>query len=104
MRRGGKGTTTASAIADKQAYEVGDTARLLVASPYRGAIKTLLTVERAGILSDEVIELAGNSQVLEIPILAEHTPNAYVSVVLVKGMDETNPAPSFRVGLAELKV
>jgi hypothetical protein len=91
-------------IADKQAYEVGDTARLLVASPYRGTVKALLTVERAGILSDEVIELAGNSQVLEIPILAEHTPNAYVSVVLVKGMDETNPAPSFRVGLAELKV
>ncbi len=64
----------------------------------------MLAVERGGILQHEVIELTGNSQVLELPVESEFAPNAYVSLVIVKGMDAANPNPSFRAGLAELKV
>ncbi len=52
-------------VADKAEYKVGETAEILVPSPYQGKVKALLTTERGRILSDKVIELAGNSQVAE---------------------------------------
>jgi len=85
-------------VADRDEYKPGDTAELLVASPYQDPVKALVTVERNHILSDEVIVLKGNSQVLRIPIVPDHAPNIYVSVVLVKGMDETSPSPRSRWG------
>jgi uncharacterized protein YfaS (alpha-2-macroglobulin family) len=91
-------------VADRDEYRVGDTAEVLVASPYQGPVKALLTMERDHILSQEVIEIEQNSQVLRIPIRAEHAPDIYVSLMLVKGMDETSPAPSFKMGLKQLKV
>ncbi len=91
-------------VADKNEYEVGDTAEILIPSPYQGKVKALVTVERGRVLSHQVIELAGNSQVLKLPIVAGHAPNIYVSVIVMKGMDETNLAPSFKMGMAQLKV
>jgi uncharacterized protein YfaS (alpha-2-macroglobulin family) len=91
-------------VADRDEYKPGETAELLVASPYQGPVKALVTVERNHILSHEVIDIEGNSQILRVPIKAEHAPNIYVSVVLVKGMDETSPEPSFKMGLKQLKV
>jgi uncharacterized protein YfaS (alpha-2-macroglobulin family) len=91
-------------VADRDEYKPGETAELLVTSPYQGPVKALVTVERNHILSEKVIDLEGNSQVLRIPILPDHAPNIYVSVVLVKGMDETSPSPSFKMGLKQLKV
>ncbi len=91
-------------IPDKKEYKPGETARLLVASPYPTPVKALLTVERGGILERSVIEVRGNSALLEIPIRPEYAPDVFVSVLLVKGIDASAPAPSFRMGLAELKV
>ena len=91
-------------VADKKEYAVGDTAQLLAASPYQTPVKALLTVERGGILSHEVIDVKRNSEVIRIPILDEYAPDVYASLILVKGMDATSPAPSFRMGLAPLKV
>ena len=91
-------------VADKDEYQIGDTAEVLIPSPYQGAVKALVTVERGRIISHQVIELDTNSEVLRLPITADLVPNAYVSVVIVKGIDKTSPAPSFKVGLVRLKV
>ena len=98
-------------VADKSEYEVGDTAEILVPSPYHtegaqseGKVKALLTTERGQVLSSKVIELAGNSEVIKLPITAEDAPNVFVSLVLMKGMDKATPLGSFKVGLAPLKV
>lgn len=91
-------------VADRDEYKPGDTARLLVASPYQGTVKALVTIERNHILDYQVIDLRGNSQTLEIPITPDHVPNIYVSVVLIKGMDESSPSPSFKMGFRQLKV
>lgn len=91
-------------IPDKKEYRPGETARLLVASPYQTPVKALLTVERGGILTRSVIDIRSNSEVLEIPIRPDFAPDVFASLFLVKGMDATSPAPSFRMGLAELKV
>ncbi len=91
-------------VADKKEYQAGDVAQVLVPSPYQGAVRALLTLERGRILSHEVITLTSNSETLAIPITGEHAPNIFVSIVLVKGMDEQTPAPSFKVGYVELPV
>jgi len=89
-------------VADKKLYEVGDTAKVLIPSPFPQAT-ALLTVERGHILSRRVLQLDTNSPVIEVPIEAGYLPNVYVSVVLVNVPDAQSP-PSFKLGYAELSV
>jgi uncharacterized protein YfaS (alpha-2-macroglobulin family) len=91
-------------VANQQNYTPGDTAEILIASPFQGEAYALLTVERGHIRSSEVLKLTTNSTVYRLPITPEMAPNVYVSVVIVKGVDDTNPRPNFKVGLVELKV
>jgi hypothetical protein len=46
------------------------------------------------VLDSQIITLESNSELIDIPITPEHIPNVYVSVVLIKGVDETNPTPA----------
>ena len=91
-------------VADKSLYAPGDTAHVLVPSPFTGPVRALLTLERGGVLESHVVTLTGNSQTLDIPITADHIPNIYVGVVLVKGVDGSNPTPAMRVGYVQLAV
>jgi len=74
-----------SLISDRTSYTIGETAELLIPSPYSGEQWALVTTERGGILSREVVLLPSNSSVIRLPITEEHIPNVYVSVVLVQG-------------------
>jgi uncharacterized protein YfaS (alpha-2-macroglobulin family) len=91
-------------VADKKLYEPGGTASILIPSPFSGPVKALVTIERAGIVSSEVITLEGNSETLDLPITEEYIPNIFVSVILVKGVDETNPTPAMRIGYVQINV
>jgi uncharacterized protein YfaS (alpha-2-macroglobulin family) len=91
-------------VADRDNYEPGDTAELLIASPFQGNTYALVTVERGHVRSHEVIELTSNSTLYKLPITPDMAPNVYVSVVIVKGIDETNPRPNFKIGITQLKV
>ncbi|MBU1089488.1 Ig-like domain-containing protein [Patescibacteria group bacterium] len=100
-------------IADKPEYAVGDTAKLLVKSPYQGEnVKALITVERENVIRKEVVTIESNAQSFEIPITEDLIPNAYVSVVIIKprvgetfnenGLD--TGAPAFKIGYAKLLI
>ena len=91
-------------VADKKVYEPGDTASILIPSPFVGPVQALVTIERGGIVSEEVITLEGNSETLELPIIEEYIPNIFVSVIIAKGVDETNPTPAMRIGYVQLNV
>lgn len=91
-------------ITDKQNYNIGDTAEILIASPFQGEVTALVTVERGDILQHEVITLETNSQVYELPITKDFAPNVFVSVLIVKGVDENNAYAQFRMGLVQLDV
>ena len=92
-------------VADKQLYEVGDTAKVLVPHPFQGEVEALVTIERGGILEARRVTLTGNSETLDIPIDESHVPNVFVSVVIVKGQGETeNDLGSFKIGMVELPV
>jgi uncharacterized protein YfaS (alpha-2-macroglobulin family) len=91
-------------IADQTDYTIGETAQILIASPFQGSAEALVTVERGKVLSAERITLDSNSYVYELPIIEDFAPNVFVSVLIVKGVDENNPVAAFRMGVVELGV
>jgi len=90
-------------VADEDSYSPGDVARILVQSPYDQAT-ALVTVERGRIVSQELMEMDGNSTVVELPVEREYSPNVFVSVVLAPSGTSAETAPSFKLGYAELRV
>jgi uncharacterized protein YfaS (alpha-2-macroglobulin family) len=91
-------------ISDKTTYSPGDTAEILIPTPFEGEQWAWITVERAGILQQEVVQMEGNSLVYQLPISADHAPNVYVSAVVVKGADATEPVATHRIGYVLLMV
>ncbi len=89
-------------VVDKQSYQPGDTARLLIPSPFQGEVTALLTSERGRTYDYRVITLTGNSTSLEVPIKPIYAPNVFFSVVLMQGMGETSTLPSFKLGYTPL--
>lgn len=104
-------------VADKQEYKIGDTAHVMVKSPYQN-VYALVTYERGEILDKKVIKIKSNSDVIDVPITDKSVPNEFVSVVLIKGdnnqaglaqptgkdaIDERSVA-SFKMGYATLQV
>ncbi|HXX29586.1 MAG TPA: alpha-2-macroglobulin family protein [Myxococcaceae bacterium] len=99
-------------VPDRQLYGVGETARVLVKSPFPEA-EALLTVEREGVLSVRRIRLTGAATALDVPLGEAEVPNVFVSVLLVRGRVEQPPGsdlrddpgrPTVRVGYAQLRV
>lgn len=97
---------------DRKSYEPGQTARILVKSPFKEA-EAWITIERAGVLREERRTLRGATPTIDVPITDDLRPNAYVSVVLVRGRSKAAPtkldvpdvgAPTFRMGYTELRL
>ncbi len=99
-------------VTDKKTYRAGDTAKILVQSPFPKA-DALVTVEREGILWQKVVTLSGGTPTVEVPVTEAFLPNAFVSVTLLRGRTKKAPdkdsvpdvgAPTFRMGYAPLVV
>ncbi len=91
-------------ISDKTTYRPGETAQILIPSPFSGEQWALVTVERGTILTHEVIRLESNSTVYTLPIVADHAPNIYVSVVIVQGKAAALATSSGSPAVASTKV
>ena len=66
-------------IVDRDIYEPGETARILVQSPVPEG-RYLLTIEREGILEEKIISLEGSAEVIEIPVKEEYLPVFYAAL------------------------
>ncbi|MGQ9600094.1 MAG: Ig-like domain-containing protein [Anaerolineae bacterium] len=92
-------------IADKQEYQPGDVAEILIPSPYTGTVQALVTLERSRIVETQVRELKTNSEVLRVPITEEHVPTLFVSVLIVQGSDQApDGLATFKMGVVRLPV
>jgi hypothetical protein len=91
-------------VLDRKEYRPGDTAEILIPSPFQGGTLALITVERGGLKKHEVLQLSNNSTLYRLPITADYAPDIFFSVALVKGVDADNPAPAFKMGLIKLTV
>jgi uncharacterized protein YfaS (alpha-2-macroglobulin family) len=108
---GGSDSDRMDVLPERRRYEPGETARLQVRMPFRAAT-ALVTVEREGVLDAHVVPLSGSEPVIEIPIKPEYAPNAFVSVLAVRGrVDDVQPTalvdlgrPTFKLGITELKI
>ncbi len=99
-------------VSDQKRYSPGDTASILVKSPYEKAV-ALVTVERELVMERSVQVLEGSADTIELPINSDHLPNVFVSVTLVQGRlaeagfseaGEDLGKPSFKIGYINLPV
>jgi alpha-2-macroglobulin len=96
-------------IADRQRYSVGDTATLLIASPFTD-VEGWFTLERERVLESRRIRITAGATTIRVPITEELAPNAFASVLLVRGRSAApgpldDPGrPALRVGYTELRV
>ncbi|NRA34202.1 MAG: hypothetical protein HRU17_12755 [Polyangiaceae bacterium] len=93
---------------DKKLYQVGQTARLLIQSPFKKA-RAWVTVERDGIISQKMVKISGPAPSLNVSIGANMRPNAFVSVHLVEDREALGSrahaiGDSFRFGYINLRV
>jgi uncharacterized protein YfaS (alpha-2-macroglobulin family) len=90
-------------ISDRSSYQPGDIAEILIPSPFTQTHYALVTVERGRIKRHEVVRLTTNNYLYRLPIQPSDAPNVYVSVVLVNGRHDGQPA-EHKVGLLPLDV
>jgi uncharacterized protein YfaS (alpha-2-macroglobulin family) len=76
-------------IPDKKEYRAGQTAEILVQSPFLPA-EGLLTLRRSGLVRTERFRMNESSHTLRIPIEEAFTPNIYVQVDLVGASARTD--------------
>ncbi|HMO57659.1 MAG TPA: alpha-2-macroglobulin family protein, partial [Roseiflexaceae bacterium] len=91
-------------IADRTRYTPGETASILIPSPFQGPHWALITIERGHIISHEVRQVSSNSIVYQLPISADHAPNVYVSVTLFSAPPGAGAPAEYKVGLLALAV
>lgn len=91
---------------DQQTYQPGDTARVLVQSPFAGPVRAWLTIERGRLIEQRLVTLQTNSDVLEIAIPDLYAPNVYLTLTAVKPVTPGTDYPyaDIRVGMVEIKV
>ena len=92
-------------VLDKDSYEPGQTATILVKTPIAG--DALVTVERDRVMRSFITTLTGNAPAVQVPIAEGDGPNVFVSVLLLRGANDSPrkvKAPEYRIGYANLKV
>ena len=100
-------------IPDKETYQPGDAAKILVQSPFSPA-EGMVTVSRSGILYTTRFQITNGSTSINIPIEEEHIPNLLIQVDLVGSAPRTDdqgetlnnvpPLPAFASGQLNLKI
>jgi alpha-2-macroglobulin len=95
--------STVQVMADKAKYDAGDTAKLLVRSPYPAAT-LVTTVEMGGLLTHQSQRIDGPVGVVKVPIEAAHAPHLHATMTLLPIGAEGRDKVSHRVGAIRLPV
>ncbi len=100
-------------IPDKETYQPGEVAEILVQSPFSPA-EGLLTVSRSGVLYTQSFHIAEGSATLRIPIEDGHIPNLNIQVDLTGSAPRTDdtgqplsgapPRPAYARGTLTLNI
>ena len=91
---GGENHDRMDVLPEKKSYQPGETAKFQVRMPFRFAT-ALVSVEREGILSTQVVQLNGQDPTVSLKIEDGWGPNVYVSVLAVRGRLREVPWYSF---------
>ena len=66
-------------------WHVGDTARVLVASPFKGRL--LLSVETDDVVQTQVVDMTSSHMVVPVKVTDACWPNAYISATVIRAID-----------------
>lgn len=91
---GGEDHDRIDVLPEKKNYQPGETARFQVRSPFRFAT-ALVSVEREGVIETQVVKLDGKDPTVTLQVKPEWGPNAYVSVLALRGRLREVPWYSF---------
>ena len=104
---------TATLIPDRESYQPGDLAEILVQAPFSPA-EGLLTVSRSGLLYTERFRIDEDTVTLQVPIEEQHVPNLHLQVDLVGAAPRTGdlgqvvagvpPRPAYASGQLDLSI
>jgi alpha-2-macroglobulin len=86
-----------SLVADKRGYQVGETAQIIIPLPFEGVQKVLISVERAGVISHEMVEASGDALAYSLPITDEFAPNVYVAATYITPIRGERSVPEWLV-------
>lgn len=75
-------------VADRDSYAPGDTAQLLIQSKTTGM--ALLTLERAGVHTERIVQLDGPLTTVAIPISSDFAPNIFAHIHLFQPSQADN--------------
>jgi uncharacterized protein YfaS (alpha-2-macroglobulin family) len=71
-------------LPERKQYQPGDTAIFQVRMPFRQAT-ALVTIEREGVLSHQLVQLAGDDPTIRLKVEADWGPNVFVSALVLRG-------------------
>jgi uncharacterized protein YfaS (alpha-2-macroglobulin family) len=91
---GGEDNDRIDVLPEKKSYQPGETAKFQVRSPFRFAT-ALVSVEREGVIETHVVKLDGKDPTVSLQVKPEWGPNAYVSVLALRGRLREVPWYSF---------
>jgi len=90
---------------DKTSVAPGEEVSIVVKSPISG--KALVTIERNHVHRQMLVDITPENPVLKLKLTEQDAPNAFVSVILIRGAQDSPQAdkmPEYRVGYCELTV
>jgi uncharacterized protein YfaS (alpha-2-macroglobulin family) len=87
---------------DKKEYNVGDQAKVLFTTPFRG--RMLVTVERNQVYKHFYVDTDKKSASVTIPITEAYQPNVYITATLIKPLSDGAIPLTVAHGFAPLKV
>jgi len=104
---------TVTLIPDKETYQPGDVAQILVQSPFSPA-EGLLTVNRSGLISTERFRIEDGTITLSVPIEESYIPNLHLQVDLTGSaprvddqgntLSDVAPRPAYATGQISLSI
>jgi len=91
-------------ILDREKYSPGETAELLIRSPFPGML--LLTMESDRVHERRVIEMKETAQRIELPVAGDWRANVYIAATLIRTVDPaaTDWLPHRAAGLVRLSI
>lgn len=88
--------------ADKENYQPGDKAEILLKSPFNG--KILVTVERDRVLDYFYVNTDKKAAAISIPVKAEYLPNVYITATAIRKIADNQVPLSVARGYIPLRV
>lgn len=94
---------TLELVADKPRYSPGETAKILLKSPYPAA-NALLTIEQGSLVDHREVKVSGGAAVFDVPLSASHAPYVHATVTLLPMGAKGEAVADYRIGAIRLPV